>query len=143
MATDYTKDFIEMVEVSKTMLPLMRDMDERAICEKWISRAKSLQSRDVNVLKHRNNFMKYFLGLIKQSIAESGQTPSCCKWGKQEPSVYDKPAPLPKPLPYQCHWTPDKRTYVAIQPLPNRGAMVYMAVAEKPELGWEFPSDKL
>jgi len=58
---------------------------------------------------------------------------------KPPPGVFDKQAPPPKPLPYQCHWTPDKRIYVAIQPLPNRGAMVYMAIAEKPELGWEFP----
>lgn len=59
---------------------------------------------------------------------------------RPEPGVFDKQIPPPKPLPYQCHWTPDKRTYVAIQPLPNRGAMVYMAVAEKPELGWDFPA---
>ncbi|VVC27237.1 Hypothetical protein CINCED_3A005637 [Cinara cedri] len=113
---------------------------DRAICEKWIARAKSLQGKDVNVLRHRNNFMKYFLGLMRQTIAETGQSPGCCAWDRPEPGVFDKQIPPPKPLPYQCHWTPDKRTYVAIQPLPNRGAMVYMAVAEKPELGWDFPS---
>jgi hypothetical protein len=54
---------------------------DRAISEKWISRAKSLQGRDVKVLKHRNNFMKYFLGLIRQTISETGQSPTCCGWG--------------------------------------------------------------
>ncbi|XP_060851287.1 uncharacterized protein LOC132929745 [Rhopalosiphum padi] len=137
--TDYAQEFMEMTEAAKTMIPLMRDMDDRAIVDKWITRVKTLQSKDVNVLKHRNNFLKYFMGIIKRTIAETGQSPACCMWGKPEPGPFDKQLPPPKPLPYQCHWTPDKRTYVAIQPLPNRGAMVYMAVAEKPELGWEFP----
>lgn len=54
---------------------------DRSISEKWLARAKTLQGRDVNVLRHRNNFMKYFLGLMKEVAVESGETPRCCKWG--------------------------------------------------------------
>lgn len=54
---------------------------DRSITEKWITRAKTLQSRDVNVLKHRNNFMKYFNSIIQKTIAETGQSPTCCMWG--------------------------------------------------------------
>lgn len=37
-------------------------------------------------------------------------------------------------------WSPDKRTYVAVKPLPGKGALVYMAVAKDPSLGWELPA---
>lgn len=64
---------------------------DRAISEKWITRAKSLQSREATVLKHRNNFMKYFLGIIRQTISETGQSPGCCTWGvstRRRPETY-------------------------------------------------------
>lgn len=62
------------------ILYIMAETD-RDISEKWMARAKTLQGRDVNVLKHRNNFTKYLLGLIRDTIAETGQTPTCCAWG--------------------------------------------------------------
>lgn len=84
------------------------------------------------VLSH--SYLPLRVGLTPPIMALTNSSPQA-----PEPGPFDKRVPPIKPMPYQCHWTPDKRTYVAIQPLPNRGAMVYMAVAEKPELGWEFP----
>lgn len=39
-------------------------------------------------------------------------------------------------------WSPDKRTYVAVRPLPGKGALVYMAVSRDPSLGWEYPINR-
>lgn len=33
------------------------------------------------MLRHRNKFVKYFINLMKEMVAETGQTPRCCKWG--------------------------------------------------------------
>lgn len=51
------------------------------VCEKWITRAKKLQSRDKNVLKNRNAFVKYLVGLIRETLELTGDSPSCCLWG--------------------------------------------------------------
>lgn len=36
-------------------------------------------------------------------------------------------------------WSADKKIYVAAKPIPGKGALVYMAVAKDPSLGWEQP----
>lgn len=46
---------------------------------------------------------------------------------------------IPPEKPYMSKWSADRRTYVAVKPIPGRGALVYMAVAKDPSLGWEYP----
>lgn len=41
---------------------------------------------------------------------------------------------------YMMHWSKDGRTYVAVKPLQNCGALIYMAVAEDPNMGWDIAS---
>lgn len=38
-------------------------------------------------------------------------------------------------------WSADGRTYVAAKPIPGKGALVYMAVAQDASLGWDKPSE--
>lgn len=43
---------------------------------------------------------------------------------------------------FKSSWSPDRRTYVAIQPMPNQGALIYMACNARPDLGWDVPKRK-
>lgn len=40
---------------------------------------------------------------------------------------------------YYSKWSKNHRTYVAVRPLPKRGALIYMAVSVKPGLkNWDI-----
>ena len=39
---------------------------------------------------------------------------------------------------FMSRWSVDKRTYVAVKPIPGCGALVFMAVSKDPSLGWEY-----
>ncbi|XP_014248773.1 uncharacterized protein LOC106666232 [Cimex lectularius] len=44
---------------------------------------------------------------------------------------------------YMSMWSPDKKTYIAAKPIPGKGALVYLAVAENPDQGWDMPTSKI
>lgn len=40
---------------------------------------------------------------------------------------------------FNSRWSADKKTYVAAKPIPGKGYLVYLAVAQDASLGWDHP----
>ncbi|XP_075230466.1 uncharacterized protein LOC142329671 [Lycorma delicatula] len=93
-----------------------------------MSRVCKLKSSDLKVKKSRNEFYKYLLTLMR----------SCLEHEREVESVKGKK----KAMSFKSSWSPDRRTYVAIQPIPNQGALIYMACNARPDLGWDTPKKK-
>lgn len=105
-----------------------------------------METIDPVVKKNRNAFFKYLLQILRKAVKDSAY-----KMGLEnvvEFSVKNKFTKCKHTLQanqqvtddhYMCKWSKDKRTYIATKPLPGQGALVYMAVARDPSLGWDHP----
>ncbi|XP_039289872.1 uncharacterized protein LOC111051007 [Nilaparvata lugens] len=94
-----------------------------------MARVCKLKSSDIKVKKARNEFYKYLMELMRTAL-------------KHEKETADETKTKKKQMSYKSTWSPDRRTYVAIQPLPNQGALIYMACNARPDLGWDVPAKK-
>lgn len=117
----YESDFKKDFEKAVMYISEIGDKTQKRTAIRWMNKILSLKSEDPQVKKNRNCFLKYYLTLLKNtSEAVSEQSRE-------------------KPLDIMSQWSLDKKTYVAIKPLPNEGALIYMAVSDDPSTGWDFP----
>lgn len=114
----YDTDFKQDLEKAVMYVSEISDKDQKRMALKWINKILSLQSDDPQVKKNRNCFLKYFLTVLKNSEVVSAE--------QNSGDVL-------------VQWSPDRRIYVAIKPLPNEGVLVYMAVVDDVTQGWDFP----
>ncbi|GJQ73312.1 hypothetical protein Trydic_g13683 [Trypoxylus dichotomus] len=129
----YDEEFNRYLKLSKTLISQLKRQSDRRICTKWITKLCQLESNDPVVKKNRNDFFKYMLVILHRSLDERPRDygfPQYDTRNKLNESMGGKS--------FMSRWSPDKRTYVAVKPIPQGGALVYMAVAKDPSLGWEY-----
>lgn len=62
-----------------------------------------------------------------------------CQNSKASMKGLTKNAPRTSNIPCHSKWSKNHRTYVAVKPLPGRGALIYMAVSKRPGLeNWDL-----
>ncbi|KAJ9580204.1 hypothetical protein L9F63_004147 [Diploptera punctata] len=152
MADMYDEEFHRYLSLAKKLVSKLKDRNDMVICKRWIAKLSSLQSDDLMVKKNRNYFFKYMLHVMHDGVLEGPfqelptddklhgaqeQEKMQCLCGGIQPGIEDECAQeIPN---YLMHWSQDGCTYIAAKPLPNCGALIYMAVAKDPTLGWDMP----
>ncbi|XP_018323905.1 uncharacterized protein LOC108736109 [Agrilus planipennis] len=129
----YDEEFNRYLQLSKTLVKQIKTTKDKEICTKWISKLCTLDSKDPVVKKNRNHFFRYMLNVLKKGVQEGPEG------HLGYPQYDDRAGKGWEQKTYMSRWSPDKRTYVAAKPMPGRGALIYMAVAKDPSLGWEMP----
>lgn len=118
------ENFNRYLELSKCFLETVKSQEDRQIVGHYVRKCCSIKTRNIKTKRQRNTFFKYFLKMLQ--TATTNQLPQ-----------YDD---LQKPQLNQTkdykHMSPDNRTYVAAKLIPGYGSLIYMAVSNKPELGW-------
>ncbi|KAF5282504.1 hypothetical protein FQR65_LT14274 [Abscondita terminalis] len=132
----YDEEFRRHLQLAKGLIAKIRRKSDRDICTKWIQKLLKLKSYDPVVKKNRNHFFKYMLTVLHKGAKEG---PGPHLGFPQYDSKMHGEAWSQQSQGYMSRWSGDKKTYVAAKPLPGKGALVYMAVAKDPSLGWEFP----
>ncbi|CAH0564553.1 unnamed protein product [Brassicogethes aeneus] len=126
----YDEEFFLNLKLAKNLINEMNSDTDKGICRKWLARLCHMKSSDPLVKKNRNEFFMYLLQMMKLYLDRQKTLP-----GEKSEDGGGKGCGCKKD--YMCKWSPDKRTYIAMKPLPGKGALIYMAVAREPELGWE------
>ncbi|XP_017770940.1 PREDICTED: uncharacterized protein LOC108558521 [Nicrophorus vespilloides] len=131
----YDEEFNRNLQLAKNLIVQLKRKQDREICSKWIAKLCDLKSTDPSVKKNRNQFFKYMLTVLHKGIDDAPHH------HHGYPQISEKHGAIGDKMPgksYMSRWSPDRRTYVAVKPMPGRGALVYMAVSKNPELGWEY-----
>ncbi|XP_072375227.1 uncharacterized protein [Diabrotica undecimpunctata] len=124
----YDEEFFNNLQLAKPLVEAMGLKKDRHICKKWIQKLCNLKSDDPVVKKNRNAFFKYMLRIIHRAAEKEAEFPTV------DPEDDEK-----QELTFTSKWSQDNRTYIAVKPLPGQGALIYMAVASDPKLGWDHP----
>ncbi|KAB0793615.1 hypothetical protein PPYR_13235 [Photinus pyralis] len=137
----YDEEFTRLTMLAKQMISKIERKKDREILSKWIRKLIGLKSYDPVVKKNRNHFFKYMLtvlhkGLKVDPVAHYGYPQYDERYQQVDGQNWSQEQGFMK------RWSNDKKTYVAAKPLPGKGALVYMAVAKDPTLGWEIPNRK-
>ncbi|XP_019881462.1 uncharacterized protein LOC109609263 [Aethina tumida] len=128
----YDEEFFTNLKLAKNMIQDMTNDIDKGICRKWMARLCSMKSSDPVVKKNRNEFFQYLLQMMK--LYAEREKVNVPKGEETEAAVKDKCSCRKD---YMAKWSPDRRTYIAMKPLPGKGALIYMAVTKDPSLGWE------
>lgn len=118
------EDFCLYLSLSKSILENINSQEDRKIVGKYIRKCCSIQTRNVETKQQRNSFFKYFLKMIQS--ASSNQLPNYDDFHK----------PQSNQIKDTQHMSPDNKTFIAARLIPGYGTLIYMAVSNKPELGW-------
>ncbi|KAF7271725.1 hypothetical protein GWI33_015434 [Rhynchophorus ferrugineus] len=125
----YDEEFYNNLKLAKILIDQLGRNGDKQICRKWIGKLISMETIDPVVKKNRNSFFKYMLQILRKAVKDSAYKMGFENANQQLADDH-----------YMCKWSKDKRTYIATKPLPGQGALVYMAVARDPSLGWDHPS---
>ncbi|XP_035730863.1 uncharacterized protein LOC118445453 [Vespa mandarinia] len=153
----YDKQFIENMKIAKYFLKQLRDKEEIQLATKWLIRVNNIKSSSLQVKRDRNAFLCYLLKVLREAILKhrreyesntifnSENTLDLYHFSNQNSKVSVKGlsqnAPQTSNIPYHSKWSKNHRTYVAVKPLPGRGALIYMAVSKRPGLeNWDLGS---
>ncbi|KAF7397646.1 hypothetical protein HZH68_008868 [Vespula germanica] len=156
----YDKQFNENMKIAKYFLKQLHDKQEVQLATKWLSRVNDIKSSSLEVKRDRNAFLCYLLKVLREAILKhrcehksstilnSENTLNLCYIANQDSKLSMKGlstcAPQTSNIPYHSKWSKNHRTYVAVKPLPGRGALIYMAVSKRPGLeNWDLVSMKL
>lgn len=123
----YDEEFFNNLQLARTLIVKIHSRKDRDICKKWIGKLCSLKSDDVVVKKNRNGFFKYMLQMLHKAAQKEESSPHYDSEDKKQDDD----------LHFMSKWSADNRTYIAVKPLPGRGALIYMAVSSDPSLGWD------
>ncbi|XP_030758613.1 uncharacterized protein LOC115884250 [Sitophilus oryzae] len=124
----YDEEFYTNLNIAKVLIDQLGRPSDKQICRKWIGKLVEINTLDPVVKKNRNGFFKYMLQILRKAVKDSAYTINID--GDLQEKNDDH---------YMCKWSKDKRTYIATKPIPGQGALVYMAVAKDPSLGWDHP----
>lgn len=82
-------------------------------------------------------FVYFLVWIIKSFISYQDEFT-----GKSAEEIFKDTVNQPT-IQFHSKWSGDHRTYVAVKPIPGRGALVYMAVSKKPGMqNWDLPTLK-
>ncbi|KAL2729008.1 hypothetical protein V1478_006640 [Vespula squamosa] len=169
-STMYDKQFNENMKIAKYFLKQLHDKQEHdkklfyvleiQLATKWLVRVNDIKSSSLEVKRDRNAFLCYLLKVLRETILKHRcECESCtnlnyentlglCHFSNQNSKLSMKGlsqnAPQTSNIPYHSKWSKNHRTYVAVKPLPGKGALIYMAVSKRPGLeNWDLVSMKL
>ncbi|KAK2574952.1 hypothetical protein KPH14_008715 [Odynerus spinipes] len=151
----YDEQFNENMKIAKHLLKHLHDKQEIKLATKWLVRVNDIKSPSLEVKRSRNAFLYYLLKVLKETVLKhrveyksstpynSDNTLGLCNSSN---------APLKIPakglsqstaqgsnINYYSKWSKNHRTYVAVRPLPEQGALIYMAVSIRPGLeNWDI-----
>lgn len=118
------EDFNRYLSLSKSFLENINSQYDRKIVVKYIRKCCSIKTRNIETKRQRNSFFKYFLKMLQ--TASSNQLPNYDDFHK----------PQLKQTKDTQHMSQDNKTYIAARLIPGYGSFIYIAVSNKPELGW-------
>ncbi|XP_055540573.1 uncharacterized protein LOC129727120 [Wyeomyia smithii] len=122
------EQFAQYLQLAKQLLPKLRTPKDRQICSKYISRCCQLGNTTHSAKSYRNEFFRYFLKVLDATIQNQ----------RHYVQMDDEPEqPGAGELKDVYRWSDDRRTYVATKIIPNYATLVYMAVCDDPEQGWD------
>ncbi|KAI4502022.1 hypothetical protein M0802_002704 [Mischocyttarus mexicanus] len=150
----YDKQFNENMKLAKYFLKQLRDKQEIQLATKWLIRVNDIKSSSLEVKRDRNAFLCYFLKILRETILKnhwecesnrmfnsentlglfhSNQNSKVSMNGLSQNDIQSSN------MKYHSKWSQNYRTYVAVKPLPEKGALIYMAVSKKPGLeNWDL-----
>ncbi|XP_022916246.1 uncharacterized protein [Onthophagus taurus] len=130
----YDEEFNNYLNIAKGLIRKIKRGGDRRICTKWITKLCKLESDDPQVKKNRNEFFKYMLVILHRSLDEKPKFHEMPQYNAKHEKLNESLGGKT----FMSRWSQDKRTYVAVKPIPQGGALVYMAVAKEPNMGWEY-----
>ncbi|XP_015521152.1 uncharacterized protein [Neodiprion pinetum] len=155
----YDEQFNKKMEIAKFLLKNLGNKKEIQLATKWLIRVSNIKSADLEVKKNRNAFLSYVVKVLRDGVLrgclESEPDLLCDPdnslafldypdefTGKSAEEILKDTVNQPM-IQFHSKWSEDHRTYVAVKPIPGRGALVYMAVSKKPGMqNWDLPSLK-
>ncbi|XP_038121108.1 uncharacterized protein LOC119770394 [Culex quinquefasciatus] len=125
------EQFAQYLQLAQQLLSMLRSPQDRQIASKYIRRCcpKSGVTRFVHYKRNRNEFFRYFLKVLQSAVETQGHV---VQVDDEVPVGADG-----ERTKESCNWSDDRRTYVATKVIPNYATLVYMAVCDDPELGWD------
>ncbi|XP_058826162.1 uncharacterized protein LOC131686059 [Topomyia yanbarensis] len=121
------EQFAQYLQIAKHLMPKLLSPNDRQIAAKYISRCCILGNATHSSKSYRNNFFRYFLKVLDASIRNQ----------QHYVQVGEPGETLTEDQKDVFRWSNDRRTYVATKIIPNYATLVYMAVCDDPEQGWD------
>ncbi|KAI4489846.1 PREDICTED: uncharacterized protein LOC106784598 [Polistes canadensis] len=150
----YDKQFNENMKLAKYFLKQLRDKQEIQLATKWLVRVNDIKSSSLEVKKDRNAFLCYFLKILREAILKNHSECESSRMFNSENRLglfhsnqnskistngLSQNGTQSSNIKYHSRWSQNHRTYVAVKPLPGRGALIYMAVSKNPGLeNWDL-----
>lgn len=120
------EEFLNYKHIARGLMKKLQLAEDKRVCYKYIKQCDEMKTDNVTIKANRNKFFRYLLKVMNRAVDEQkfnvffdneSKQPTC----NQDISQYSK----------------DKKTYIAAKVIPGYGTLVYMAVLDKPEAGWE------
>ncbi|XP_015595376.1 uncharacterized protein LOC107267790 [Cephus cinctus] len=155
----YDEQFNKKMKIAKFLLKNLADKKEMQLANKWLVRVSSIKSPVLEVKKNRNAFLSYVVKVLRDGVLRGcleSEPDAVCDpenslafldyvdefSGMSAEEILKETVNQPK-IQFHSKWSDDHRTYVAVRPIPGRGALVYMAASKKPGLkNWDLPAAK-
>ncbi|XP_048510262.1 uncharacterized protein LOC105687623 [Athalia rosae] len=166
----YDEQFNRKMKIAKFLLKNLANKKEIQLATKWLIRVSNIKSPDLEVKKNRNAFLSYVVKVLRDGVLRGClesepdllcdpdnslafldyPTPNTLNFslrqdeftGKSAEEIFKDTVNQPT-IQFHSKWSEDHRTYVAVKPIPGRGALVYMAVSKKPGMqNWDLPTLK-
>ena len=128
------EQFQQYLEIAKNLMEQLKNTRDRQICAKYIQRCCKLVSESLHVKRYRNEFFKYFLKMLDTAVFNQAYYIEMMG-EKRQMDDEEKSREV-------HHWNEDKTSYVATKIIPGYAMLVYMAVSNKPEEGWQVSGFK-
>ncbi|XP_045476079.1 uncharacterized protein LOC123681821 [Harmonia axyridis] len=136
----YDEEFHNNLKLAKALMSKIPTEAEKNICRKWIMKLMQLKSKEPAVKRNRNHFFRYLLSVMNKGTWGLTHTAEHHGFPQFDAKFADQTETGANQ--FLCRWSGDRKTYVATKPIPGKGALVYMAVAKEPKLGWDNPQDR-
>ncbi|XP_058455745.1 uncharacterized protein LOC131433034 [Malaya genurostris] len=121
------EQFAQYLQIAKHMLPKLISPKDRQICSKYIGRCCQLSNTTHSAKSYRNDFFRYFLKVLDATVRNQ----------LHYVQLDENAEPQRDEQKEAFRWSNDRKTYVATKIIPNYATLVYMAVCDDPEQGWD------
>ncbi|XP_065088451.1 uncharacterized protein LOC135709931 [Ochlerotatus camptorhynchus] len=122
------EQFAQYMQLARQLLPKIKSPSDRQICSKYIARCCQLSNTTHSARSYRNQFFRYFLKVLDATVLNQQHYVQM----DDEP-----PEPMRDEVKEVYRWSNDRKSYVAAKIIPNYATLVYMAVCDDPEQGWD------
>ncbi|XP_015111238.1 uncharacterized protein LOC107037282 [Diachasma alloeum] len=152
----FDEEFNKKMRIANFFVKNLEDQKDTERAKYWLRRLGNIKSSNLEVKKSRNVFLTYFIRVLRDGVlpgCADGRSDTVCDpddslkflhnpdyLSEASEETADEEPPPRKVIQFQSKWSKDHRTYVAVKPIPGRGALVFMAVSKRPGLdNWDLP----